>query len=448
MHEMKTLEDTLTNGNMASLLDTPFIDPTAPEWLQALRQQAWLDFQSTPPPVRKDEAWRFANLKALELDRYLPASKLTRETEQRILAQSVGLTSVSGRLVFANGLLLSKQDISTELISQGVRFLTFDEAVTAIPDLVQQHFMSQPVTLGSARLAALHKAKVNTGTVIHIPKNVELALPLEIFHWLDGENSTVFPHTLIVLGDNAKLTVLEHYQSTDTRMGGLACAVNDLILGPGAHLKYVSVQNWSETARSFQINSTELARDAKATNMVVNLGSSYARYESVSRMRGPGGRSDMLAVNVADDHQEFDQRTLQDHAEPNCTSDLLYKNALSDHSRTIFAGLIKVERHSHKTDAYQKVRNLLLSDNAEANSMPGLEILADDVRCSHGATSGQLEQDEIFYLLSRGISEPAARKLLVAGFLNEAIARLENESIETRINSLIARKTQSGQRGL
>ncbi len=436
------IQDVLTGhaAEKAALLETPFIDPTAPEWLQTLRQQAWAEFQNTPAPKRKDEAWRFANLKMLELEQYQPASKISRETEQRILAHSIGLNAVAGRLVFANGILLSKQSVSEELLAQGVRFLTFDEAVNTIPELVQEHFMTQKVGLGSARLAALHKAKVTTGTVIHVPKNVEIALPLEIFHWLDGENSTVFPHTLIILGDNAKLTVLEHYQSSESRIDGLACAVNDLILGAGAKLSYVSIQNWSETARSFQINSTELGRDAQATNMVVNLGSSYARYESASRMRGPGGRSDMLAVNVANDHQEYDQRTLQDHAQPNCTSDLLYKNALSDHSRTIFAGLIKVEEHSHKTDAYQKVRNLLLSDDAEANSMPGLEILADDVRCSHGATSGQLEQDEIFYLLSRGIPEAAARKLLVAGFLNEAIARLGNESIETRINFLIAQK--------
>ncbi len=426
---------------MASLLETPFIDPTAPEWLQNLRQQAWTDFQNTPAPGRKDEAWRFANLKMLELGQFQPASKISPDAKSGILARSTGLTSIAGRLVFANGLLLARQDISNELQSKGVRFLTFDEAIVAIPELVQQHFMSQRVALGSARLAALHKAKVSTGTVIHVPKNVEVALPLEIFHWLDGQNSTVFPHTLIILGDNAKLTVLEHYQSTNTQAEGLAVAVNDLILGPGANLTYVSIQNWSETARSFQINSTELARDARATNMVVNLGSTYARYESASRMRGPGGRSDMLAVNVASNHQEFDQRTLQDHAQPNCVSDLLYKNALSDFSRSIFAGLIKVEELSHKTDAYQKVRNLLLSDDAEANSMPGLEILADDVRCSHGATSGQLEKDEIFYLLSRGIPEPQARRLLVVGFLNEAIARLGNEDIEQHLNALIAAKS-------
>ena len=134
----------------------------------------------------------------------------------------------------------------------------------------------------------------------------------------------------------------------------------------------------------------------------------------------------MLAVSVAEETQEFDARTLQDHASPHTYSDLLFKNALSGHSRNTFGGLIRVEPHAHFTDAYQKVRNLLLSDDAEANSMPGLEILADNVKCSHGATSGQLDEDEMFYLLARGIPAPVARQLLVVGFLNEVIDRLDH----------------------
>jgi Fe-S cluster assembly protein SufD len=137
-----------------------------------------------------------------------------------------------------------------------------------------------------------------------------------------------------------------------------------------------------------------------------------------------GARSDMLAISVARGDQEFDQRTLQDHLKADTTSDLLYKNVLSDNARTVFSGLIRVEPGAHRADAYQKVRNLLLSDGAEANSMPGLEILADDVRCTHGATSGQIEPEELFYLKSRGIDDLAAKQLIARGFLNEVVARL------------------------
>ena len=152
----------------------------------------------------------------------------------------------------------------------------------------------------------------------------------------------------------------------------------------------------------------------------------------------------MLAVSVADGTQEFDQRTLQDHRKADTASDLLYKNSLDDQARTIFAGLIRVEPGSHRTDAYQKVRNLLLSDDAEANSMPGLEILADEVRCTHGATSGQLDDEELFYMLARGIPRRQAQRLMVFGFLNEVIERLGNEKIGDELRELMRRKFAAG----
>jgi Fe-S cluster assembly protein SufD len=148
----------------------------------------------------------------------------------------------------------------------------------------------------------------------------------------------------------------------------------------------------------------------------------------------------MLAVSVATNEQEFDSRTLQDHVSPRTASDLLYKNALDDKARCTFGGLIRVEPHAHFTDAYQKVRNLLLSDDAEANSMPGLEILADNVRCTHGATSGQIDEDEMFYLRSRGIPSKIAQRLIVTGFLNEVIQRLDQPAIGEHLNRLIDRK--------
>ena len=151
----------------------------------------------------------------------------------------------------------------------------------------------------------------------------------------------------------------------------------------------------------------------------------------------------MLSVSVAQGDQEIDQRTLQDHFVPNTSSDLLYKNSLDDTARTIFSGLIRVEPGAHKTDAYQKVRNLLLSDEAEANSAPGLEIEADDVRCTHGATSGQVDEEEVFYLRSRGIPERAAKRLIVRGFLDEAIQRLGNQQLETRLIELLHKALES-----
>src|SRR5467141_5257361 len=309
-------------------------------------------------------------------------------------------------------------------------------------DLFRKHFMSQPAVLGSAKFAALHKALVSSGTFLFVPRGVEIEQPIEIFHWLRGEGVSVFPHLLLITDELAKVTVVEHFRSCDPRASGFACGVNDLIAGPGAKVTYVCAQNWAENVIALQMNSTTVDHDASAMSLNLHLGGKYSRFESLSRLIGDGGRSDLLAISVANGTQEFDARTLQDHVSPHTASDLLYKNALDDRARTTFGGLIRVEPHAHFTDAYQKVRNLLLSDDSEANSMPGLEILADNVKCSHGATSGQLGEEEMFYLLARGIPAPVARQLLVAGFLNEVIQRLDQPLIAEHLRRLIDGKFQ------
>ena len=191
---------------------------------------------------------------------------------------------------------------------------------------------------------------------------------------------------------------------------------------------------------ALQINATTVERDASAMSLNLHLGGNYSRFESLSRLVGEGARSDLLAVAIAHEKQEFDARTLQDHVSPHTASDLLYKNALTDRARTTFGGLIRVEPHAHFTDAYQKVRNLLLSDDAEANSMPGLEILADNVRCTHGATSGQIDEEELFYLRTRGIPVKTAQRLIVTGFLTEVIQRLDQDMIAAHLDRLIEEK--------
>jgi Fe-S cluster assembly protein SufD len=310
--------------------------------------------------------------------------------------------------------------------------------------LFRKHFMSQPATLGSAKFAALHQALVSSGTFLYVPRGVEIELPIEIFHWLHGENASVFPHLLLVTDELAKVTVIESFRSLDRQVSGFACGVNDLITGPGAKVAYICAQNWGTNVVALQMNTTIVDHDASAMSLNLHLGGKYSRFESLSRLIGEGGRSDLLAISVANGTQEFDARTLQDHVSPHTASDLLYKNALDARARTTFGGLIRVEPHAHFTDAYQKVRNLLLSDDSEANSMPGLEILADNVRCTHGATSGQIDKDELFYLRTRGIPVPVAQRLIVSGFLNEVIQRLDHEAIGDHLRRLIDDKFANG----
>ena len=424
----------------ASILSGPVDSRGFPDWFCDQQRAAWEQFESLPKPTRKDQAWRFASVDLLDLTPFKFGGTLSDDDRAEILDQSRGLDEVAGRLIFAGDQLVHRDVISDQLRQRGVIFQPLERAMVEHADLFRKHFMSQPATLGSAKFAALHQALVSSGTFLYVPRGVEIELPVEIFHWLTGENAAVFPHLLLVTDELAKVTVIEHFQSVDRQSPGFACGVNDLIAGPGAKVTYVCAQNWGDNVLALQINSTKVEHEASVKSLNLHLGSRYSRFESLSRLTGEGARSDLLAVSIADGIQEFDARTLQDHASPHTTSDLLYKNALNDRARSIFGGLIRVEPHAHFTDAYQKVRNLLLSDDAEANSMPGLEILADNVKCTHGATSGQIDADEMFYLQARGIPPAVARQLLVGGFLNEVIERLEERVLADHLRKLIEEK--------
>ncbi len=411
-----------------------------PAWFREQQSAAWTEFQTLPMPALKDQAWRFSNVQALDLAPYTLPVSLSDRAERDLLERSTELSEIAGRLVFADDHFLERDVLSEKLRAAGVIFQPLERAMIEHEDLFRRHFMTQPATLGSAKFAALHQALVRSGTFLYVPRGIEVELPLETFHWLHGDNAAIFPHTLLVAEEFSKVTLVEHFRSADRSRAGFSCGVNDLVVGPGAKVTYICTQDWSDRALGIQINATTVARDASAFNLYLNLGGKFSRLESLSRLIGEGGRSDMLAVSVGDGAQEFDARTLQDHASAHTYSDLLFKNALYDRARTTFGGLIRVEPHAHFTDAYQKVRNLLLSDDAEANSMPGLEILADNVKCSHGATSGQLDEDQMFYLLARGIPAAVARELLVGGFLTEVLERLPAPALIVRLEELIADK--------
>jgi Fe-S cluster assembly protein SufD len=421
---------------MSTVMEDPKTEAPAawPDWFRDQQAAALADFEATPAPTRRDEPWRFANISALDLSAFLPASPVS--SEGRLINASQGAKEFSAKLVFGNNALLHQD---TDRLPAGVLLKPLEAAAREDEALFRKYFMAQPVELGSHKYAALHKARLATGAFLYVPKNTEVTLPVEIFHWVEGENASIFPHTLIVCGENSKVTVIDRFRTADQKRA-FACGVNDLHLERGAQLTYVAVQEWAPESLAFHINSTIVDRDASSTALNANFGGGFVRGESLSRMIGEGARSVMLSLNPMDGARQIDQRTLQDHAAPRATSDLLYLNSLDGTARTIFAGLIKVGEGAHKTDAYQKVRNLMLSDEAEANSMPGLEILADDVRCTHGATAGEISEDELFYLQARGISKNAGRRLIQNGFFQSLLERLESETLRADLSALISEK--------
>lgn len=412
--------------SLPSLLDKPAATSAMfPQWFATAQADAWAKYLATPAPKRGDEAWRFSTYAQLDFSPFIRTSY--RGDAADLIARSATEQPVSARMVFANDQLIH----SEAQLPSGVIFLPLAEALLQHPDLVQQYFMRHPTTLGSAKFSALHAAHVSNGTFLYVPAGVTVEKPVQIFHWADGENSSMLPHTLIITGEGASVRVIETFQSTDERSPSLTIAVNDLIAAKQSTLDYVVIQALNDHSKIITINASDVAAAATSTSFLLSTGATWARSESISRLTGEDARSYMLAVSVPSGDQEYDQRTFQHHISPGAYSDLLYKNSLYNEARTIFSGLIFVDEGAHRTDAYQTCRNLLMSNTCEANSMPGLEINADDVKCSHGSTSSQISEDEIYYLRARGIDSDTARQLIARGFSIEVISRLNHEPTES-----------------
>ncbi len=423
-----------------SFFDAPEgVDGHLPHWYTAARTAAWKEYEAAPWPQRNHEAWRFADLKKLAFDDILDAGEVGEEDGAELITRSTALEENAGRIILANDRLIADPLLDAEFAQKGVIFKPLSQALVEDSDLVRLSFMQEAARLGSAKFAALHRARLRDGIFLHIPKDVSLSRPVEVFHWLSGENAAIFPHSLIVSGAGSSAAIAEYVASAD-RQPGFCGGVTDLVAGENSKLTHVRTQNMSEKAHSLHVSSSLAAAGANIRSFILNLGCQWSRSEFTARLNGEGASTDMLAVCLPENSQEMDMRTLQLHEQGHTTSNLLYKNALYDEARTIFAGLIMVEEGAHHTDAYQTCRNLLMSDQCEANSMPGLEINTDQVKCSHGSTSGPITDDELFYLRARGISEPAARQLMTFGFVKGAVDGIGLDEIEKVVLEKIDRR--------
>jgi len=416
----------MTTLELPSITTTePTVALDAPEWFTKLQKEAWAEYQALPMPTNRDETWRFGNRKQLAFEDYVPAALVD---EADIDIQIDGLEEAAAQFIFANdGLVHAEADLP-----DGVICLPLEDALQQHSDLLEKHFAQCEARLGSAKFAALHKANVTNGMFVYVPKGVEVEKPIEVYHILAGDKSTIFPHTLIITEDLAKVTVVDYFKSAGGD-AGLCIAMNDLIAGPASKLNYVAIQDLNLESKMILINGTSADRDSNPKSFILNVGAKWARNESISKLIDKGAHSDMLSINIPTGTQEYDQRTFQEHAAPHTYSDLLYKNTLYGKAKTTFSGLISVDAGAHFTDAYQTCRNLLMEDTTEANSMPGLQINADQVKCSHGSTSAAISDDEIFYLCARGVRPKTARQLIARGFSVEAVERLENDALEALV---------------
>jgi Fe-S cluster assembly protein SufD len=421
-----------------------------PEWLSTRRLAAVEQLAAVEWPTEHEEIWRYSRIDELDLGRFRPVPP-ERLGEAGVESAPGGgpIAAEAGPraalVVVRNGRVVH-HTLSDELQRAGVQVCGI--ATCEVGEL--EGLLGNASSASPDAFTLLHDAFLAGGAFVRVPRGVTVEHPIVVLHWSEGDGLASFPHTLVVAEDGAQVTVFDRYGSASSGAssgassptGHLVDAVVELLLGDDAHVRYLSVQEHGPRTWQVALQRAHLGRDATLQSAVVALGGNYARLRSEARLDGQGAESDLTAVYFGDGHQMLDFRTLQDHVAPHTRSDLLFKGAVEDEAQSVYSGLIRIREQAQKTVAYQTNRNLVLTDGAEAKSVPTLEIEADDVRCSHASAVGPIDEDQLYYLATRGVPPEEAERLVVLGFFDDVFDRLPVRSLVAPLRRSVIEKLE------
>jgi Fe-S cluster assembly protein SufD len=379
------------------------------------RAEALERYQKLPIPSTTEEAWRFTDLRGFDPETFSATS------------------GVAGEPVS-----LVELDVAGEVIvgERGVHFTRVPEGVTVEP-LGEDHPLLGTLVGWNEKFAAHNAAMWGNGVLVHIPKGVEVEKPIYVRLQNTIDGGSLFWRLLVVAEEGSRCTLIEEYSSAAPDLHGYSNAVAELFVGPAAKLEYVSIQNLSQETWHFATHHARVERDAQLDWVAGGFGSKKGKIRIQNDLSGPGATSRVTGAYFADGDQHLDYDTFQEHMAPSTESDFAFKGALREHAHAVWRGMIRVEEDAQKTNAYQENRNLLLSDGAHADSIPGLEIMANDVRCTHGATIGRVDRNELFYLMTRGLSRAEAERLIVRGFFQDILDRIDLEPVREALGAAL-----------
>ncbi|MBN1197825.1 MAG: Fe-S cluster assembly protein SufD [Bacteroidales bacterium] len=408
--------------------------------LQARREMAIAAFKKLGFPDKKTEDWRSTDLSgSLGLDYHYPLGPSEEKDLQKVFRCDIPHldTAVIGQL---NGWYVSK-DVPLIELGNGIIIGSLAEAIKKYPHLIEPH-LGQYTNVESNAFAALNAAFTTDGTFIYIPDGVKSEKAVQLVNVIQHrENIFIQSRNLVVLGKGAKLTVVHCDDSYDYQPS-FSNIVTEIVLGEGAFLDHYKLQNLNNTSTLVSSNWFHLEKEAQLKSHYISLNGALLRNNTYVRFDGPFGDATIYGLYLMDRKQHIDNYVAVDHASPDCESKELFKGILDEHATGVFNGHILVERDAQRTNAYQNNRNLLLTDTAKINSKPFLEIYNDDVKCSHGSTTGQLDENAMFYLRQRGIGEDNARMLLMFAFADEVVSRIAIEPLRFRIEDMVKKRLQ------
>jgi len=379
-------------------------------------------YEALPLPTRSEEHWRFTDLSGFDPDGFTTdGASETGAPDTLLDVEAAGLAVVD------------EAGITIEQAPDGITFAPLPE----------DHPLLHSLVGADEKFAAHNAALWRNGLLVHVPRGVALEQPLYVRIANSVEGGSLFWRLLVVADPGSRFTVIEEYVSASQELSGYSNAAVEIVVEEGAKVEYVSLQNLSRTTWHFASHHAKVGRDAELDWVAGGFGSAKGKVRIQNDLAGPGATSRVTGAYFADGTQHLDYDTFQEHIAPNTTSDFAFKGALRDQATAVWRGMIRVEEGAQKTNAYQENRNLLLSKTAHADSIPGLEILANDVRCTHGATLGQVDREQLFYLMARGLSRSEAERLIVRGFFQDVLDRVELEAVRDALGAALEARIPS-----
>jgi Fe-S cluster assembly protein SufD len=401
-----------------------------PAWLTAARRAAFERFAAASLPTEAEEVWRYSRISELELEAFAPLPGGDLEAAASLPAPMEGLLAALGPCA---GLIVVPDGGRAQVIGGSGGFDVVDPGEEELPLGAVAGEPDAFVALNTAFAPAPLGIRVRPGTV--------LPEPVVVVHWVEADRAAVFPRTVVQVGAGSQATVVEVVASPD--IVSLVVPVTELDVDQAANLQYLNVQLLGSDAWQIGLQASRVGRDATLTSASVSLGGDYARVRTDSALVGRGGTSRLLALYFGDGRQMHDFRTMQAHEAPKTTSDLLFKGAVAGTAHSVYSGLIRVRKGAVGTNAFQTNRNLVLSEGAHADSVPNLEIEENDVRCSHASAVGPVDEEQRFYLESRGVPPGPAERLIVLGFLEDVLARTPVPTVHDWLRLTLAAKLEA-----
>lgn len=403
-----------------------------PEWLRDLRERAFARFSELgfPTARRGNEPWKYTNVAAIAQAEFEPAPEALPDVDLDALKRAAPWDDGWSRLVFVDG----RYSPALSALPDGVRVSSLGEALRRDGALLEAH-LARHAPFEDEAFTALNTAFLSDGAFVHLPEEVSLEAPLHLVFASMTERAVTCPRTLVVAGPNSRATIIESYVSL-TSGPRFSDAVSEITLEDGASVDHYRLM--LEDAAAFHVGVSRVYQgaDSAFSSTSFQMGNALGRADLGVTLDAPGGSCHLNGLYVTRDNQHLDNYINIDHAKPECTSRLFYKGILDDSSKAVFGGMVLVRPGAVKTDAHQEDKNLVLSDKAEVDSKPSLEIYADDVKCGHGATAGTVAEDAIFYMQSRGLDTQTATRLLIKGFASQILDTVRVEPLRHHLEAL------------